>query len=96
MLLEPAIILHSPVSDASKLGAFVEQCLTDRVDLVAIVGDGCAALEDQVDWLVTGDASDPDRFLVTSSHPGETLEEVREFASSWRSERDGGVQEVRL
>jgi hypothetical protein len=96
MLLAPAIILHSPISDDSKLEAFVEQCLSERVNLVAIVGDGCAALEDQVDWLVIGDGADPDRFLVTSSHPGETFEKVREFAATWRCDRNGGVQEVRL
>jgi hypothetical protein len=95
MSLAPAVILHAPISDASKLEAFVEQCLAEGVNLVAIIGEGCAALEDEVDWLVIGDSSDPDRFLVTSSHPGETIEEVREFASSWRCER-GEVQEVRL
>ena len=96
MSLAPAIILLSPVFDETKLAAFVEQCLSDQVNLLAIVGDGCAELEERVDWLVIGDASNPNRYLLTSSHPGETMDEVREFVSGWNCDRDGGVQEVCL
>ena len=94
-MLPPRIVLHSPVIDRSALEAFVEQCLRDAVRLIAIVGDGAETLEEEVDWLVIGEGADKSRFVVTSSHPNESIEEVMEFASGWRCERDG-LLEVRL
>jgi hypothetical protein len=48
--------------------------------LIAIIGEGAEALEEEVDWLVIGDGADKSRFLVTSAHPEESLEDVLEFA----------------
>ena len=56
------IILHVPVSDETLLDAFVEQCLADGVSLVAVVGPGCARVEDIIDEIVVGDGSDEARF----------------------------------
>ena len=84
MSLPPRIVLHSPVSNYSALAAFVEECLCDGVRLVAIVGDGAEALEEEVDWLVIGDAADEKRFVVTSSHPNEA------FRKCWSSPPHGG------
>jgi hypothetical protein len=95
MSLPPRIVLHSPVADQAALEPFVEQCLVDGVCLIAIIGEGAEALEEEVDWLVIGDGADKSRFLVTSSHPEESLEEVLEFASGWNCEREG-LSEVRL
>ena len=75
---------------------FVEQCLRDGVQLIAVVGDGCADLEEEIDWIVVGDGLEPARYVTTSSHPDEPLEEVMEFAASWSCEGEEGVQEVRL
>ncbi|WP_246756773.1 hypothetical protein [Bradyrhizobium neotropicale] len=52
------IILHLPLSNEDLLGAFVEQCLRDKVALIAVVGEGAARIEDIIDELVVGDASD--------------------------------------
>jgi hypothetical protein len=95
MSLPARIVLHSPVADQTALGPFVEQCLADGVCLVAIFGEGAEALEEEIDWLVIGDGADKSRFLVTSAHPGESVERVIEFASLWTFERDG-LSEVRL
>src|SRR5689334_4631474 len=62
MTLAPRIVLHSPIADGSALGPFVEQCLADGVCLIAIVGEGAEALEEEVDWLVIGDGADKSRF----------------------------------
>jgi len=90
----PAIVLHAPVSDPSKLKQFVEDCLKEGVPLIAICGEGCEDLEDKVDWIVIGDGTDDDRFIATTCHRDETIEEVLEFAACW----DGGseVRQVRL
>jgi hypothetical protein len=90
------IILHSPVSDEALLDDFVEQCLRDEVSLIAIVGPGCSRLEDIIDEIVVGDASDPNRFLCTSSHPDEPFEDVLNMVEHWEMERADPVQQVRL
>jgi hypothetical protein len=95
MSLPPRILLHSPVSHDAALAEFVEHCLKDGVRLIAIAGPDADKLELQVDMLVVGDGSDETRFLVTSAHPNEPLDEVREFATGWLCDGEG-MLEVRL
>jgi len=95
MPLPPRIVLHTPVVDERSLEPFIEECLRDGVRLIAVVGEGADALEEEIDWIVVGDGTDENRFLVTSSHPDESLEDVLEFASAWRCDRDG-LLEVHL
>ena len=90
------IILHVPVSDETLLDAFVEQCLNDGVSLVAVFGPGCARVDDIIDEIVAGDGSDEARFLCTTSHPDEPLEDVLNMAETWEFERGDPVEEIRL
>jgi hypothetical protein len=90
------IVLHSPVSDEKLLNDFVEQCLRDEVSLIAIVGPGCARLEDLIDEIVVGDGSDPDRFVCTSSHPDEPFDDVVNMVECWELDRGDPYQEVWL
>ena len=96
MKLARKIILHSPVSNERLLEPFVEQCLRDEVSLIAIVGFGCARLEDMIDEIVVGDGSDPERFVCTTSHPHEPLDEVVNMVECWELDRCDPYQEVRL
>lgn len=96
MPLARKIILHSPVSDEKLLEGFVEQCLRDQVSLIAVVGPGCARLEDAIDWIVIGDGSDPDRFVCTTSHPDEPFDDVVNMVECWELDRADPYQEVRL
>jgi hypothetical protein len=95
MSLAPRIVLHSPVVDHAALESFVEQCLKDDVQLIAVWGEGAEALEEEIDWIVIGDGIDDSRYITTSSHPKESLDQVLEFASHWKCERDG-LSEVSL
>jgi hypothetical protein len=96
MKFAPKLILHSPVSDERLLNKFVEQCLRDKVSLLAIVGAGCGRLEDIIDEIVVGDGSDGKGFLCTTSHPNEPLDEVLNMAEMWELEKADPVQEIRL
>jgi hypothetical protein len=80
MTLAPKIILHCPISHSADLEGFVEQCLRDRVMLVAVLGEGAEALETAIDWIVVGEGTNDDRYLLTSAHPSHSIEEVLEFA----------------
>jgi hypothetical protein len=92
------VILHAPPWNAQSLVDFVECCLRDGVVLVCVVGDDCRRVEDVIDELVVGDASDERRYIITTSHPNESLDEVRDFATMWKLDVDPEepVQEVRL
>jgi tRNA A22 N-methylase len=90
------VVLRLPLSNENLLAAFVEQCLRDRVTLIAVMGEGAARIEDIIDELVVGDGANERRFVVTTSHANETLREVLEFAGFWNDERDRPVQIVNL
>jgi hypothetical protein len=90
------IILHSPISDERLLDRFVEECLRDEVSLIAVVGPGCARIEDIIDEIVVGDGSDPERFVCTSSHPDKPLDEVVNMVECWELDRRDPYQEVWL
>lgn len=96
MPLARKLILHVPVSDEALLDNFVAQCLNDGVSLVAVVGAGSARIEDIIDEIVVGDGSDQTRFLCTSSHPGDQLEDALNMAMIWEFERGEPVAEIRL
>ena len=96
MTVQPKIVLALPISDEAMLAAFVEQCLARNVSLIAVQGVGCERIEDEIDWLIVGDGTDESRFITTSSHPGETLEEAVEFATAWWVNADGPTEVVRF
>jgi len=91
----PKIVLCVPLENGEALEPFVEDCLHDKVVLIAIVGEGCRHVEDLVDEIIVGDGSDHSRYIVTSSHPDESIEDAMEFAEMWTCD-DGrvGVQKV--
>jgi hypothetical protein len=96
MTYAPKVVLQLPLSNPNLLEPFVEACLRDGVTLIAIVGEGARKIENLIDKLVVGDGSDRSRFICTTSHPDETVEEVMEFARSWNEELDQPVELVRL
>ena len=74
------VIIHSKSGANKALEALVEQFISDGVRFVAVAGKDCELIEDIIDEIVVGDGSDNMRFILTSSHPGESLEEVMQFA----------------
>lgn len=77
----PTVIVRSPVQDRQQLRAFISRCLADGVKFIAIIGPGCADLEDDVDALIVEMATDAVAMPVTTSHPDETTEDVLAFLS---------------
>lgn len=92
----PKYILHSPLSDRTRLEAFVERCLSENASLIAIFGTGCSELEDIIDELVVGDGKDSSRFICTTSHPHETYDDVLAFVRNFEFEKGGRIKEARF
>jgi hypothetical protein len=91
------IVLHCPRGYRAELDGLVEQFLADGVSFVGVVGEDCGRVEEIIDELVVGDGSNADRFILTSAHPGESIEDAVEFVRSLSGEHGGSeVQVVEL
>lgn len=80
----------------TRLDDLVEVFVQNAVIFVGVVGEDCDCVEDIIDELIVGDGS-RDYDLLTSSHPGESIDDVVRFAESLTGKySDGGVQVVNL
>ena len=96
MSYQPRIVLQVPVRLSASLKSFVEACLSDGVELIAVIGAGCEDVHDLIDDIIVGGGSDDSRFIATTWHPGESLDQVVEFAGAYRSEDPSGVEVISL
>jgi len=96
MRFAPKIVLHCLPGCEGRLDTLVEQFLNGGVKSVSVVGNDCERVECIIDELVVGNGSDPGRFLLTSSHPGESVAEAVSFAQSLSLEYAGEVQIVEV
>lgn len=88
MTYAPKVILKLPMADPDLLPAFVENCVRDKVELIAIWGPKCSETEGTIDLLLLGDGTDECRFIVTTSHDDETLEDVINMVQCWSTKVD--------
>ena len=89
------IVLNCPKGYRPRLDDLVEQFIRRGVIFVGVVGKDCEKIEDLIDELVVGDGS-RDYDLLTSSHPGESVDEAVSFAKGLTGEHAGDVQIVEL
>ena len=82
------IVLHSRSGYEPRLDTLVEEFIRDGVIYVGVVGVDCDKIEDIIDEIVVGNG-DRDCFILTSSHPDESVEEVVRFADSLTGEYEG-------
>jgi hypothetical protein len=90
------IVLHTPQGYLPRLNSLIEDFIRERVIFVAVVGKDASKVEDIIDELIVGDASDDSREILTSFHTEETVEEVVQFARSLTGQFAGDVQVVEL
>ena len=99
MPLEPVrarkIVLHCPRGYQPQLDALVEEWMRDEVVFVGAVGKDCGKVEEIIDEICVGDGSNVN-FMLTSSHPDESLADAIEFAESLTGEHAGPVEVVEL
>ncbi len=86
------IVLQLPLSAPEVLALFVERCIAEEVELICVVGPEADEIEDEIDWLIVGDGSNANRFIVTTAHSNEPVDQVVQFAAAWTG--DGGPAEA--
>jgi hypothetical protein len=87
------IVVHSLRGYHPDFAARVAAWLEDGVTFIGIVGRDAARLEDVADDVAIGDGSHP-RFVLTSSHPDESLADAVAFARVLTGEYAGPVEIV--
>ena len=87
------IVLSCPHGATLWLESLVEDFLQQGVLFIAVVGPECSRVEDLIDDLVVGDAG-TDRFILTSSHPEESVADAIAFARCLTGEYAGDEVQV--
>lgn len=89
----PKVVLHCPNGLHGGLEPLVRAFIRDGVTFVAVAGSDTSPIEDIIDEVCVGDGTRSYEML-TSSHPGESLASVVEFAESLGLEFAGPVEVV--
>jgi hypothetical protein len=93
MQLTRKIVVHSLAGYRPEFDALVKGWVEAGVNFVGVVGVEAEKLESIVDELCGGDGSDP-HFMLTTSHPHESLAGAISFANMLTGEYSGPVQVV--
>ena len=88
------IVVHSLAGYRPEFDALVQGWMRDGVNYVGVVGVDAARLEDIVDELCVGDGTSEPYFMLTASHPGESLSEALALANMLTGEYAGPVQVI--
>lgn len=86
-----AVVLVSSSGYSHDHQSLLRKLLDERIELFCAIGKDCEAWEAAMDWLcINLDTSGvlPGAFVVTTSHPDESLEDVVEFAQNWNSHEE--------
>lgn len=89
------VVLNCTNGYESKIDSLVERLISGGLTYIGVVGRDCAKIEDIIDEIAVGNGSVP-KFVLTTSHPEESLEDVIEFALSLTGEDAGAVQVITL
>lgn len=87
------IVLNCQNRYTPSLDGLVEEFIRDGVIFIGVIVVDCSKIEDIIDEIVVGDGN-RDYHILTSSHPGESVEEAVWFAESLNAEFEGEVHVV--
>jgi len=90
------LILNCPEGYKPELDALLEHFIRNGLVYVGVVGKDCEKIEDIIDEIVVGDGSETRPFVLTTSHPNESVDDAIEFAMCLTGEHAGEVQVVTL
>ena len=90
------IVLHCPRGYQPRLDTHVSEFMRDGVSFVGVVGQDCARVENIIDELVVGDGTREPYFMLTTSHPEQTIAEAVEFAHSLTGEHAGDIDVIEI
>lgn len=84
------IVLDSETGYSDEHNELLLSILAQGYELLCVVGVDCEMWEEAMDELAVGDGSNS-RYITTTSHPEETVEDVIAFASMFQVSKDSDV-----
>ena len=96
MPYQTKVVLHCTSGVPRGLKELVEAFIRDGVKFVGVVGESASSVEDLIDAMVVGDGRDASRYILTTSHPDETLAQAVTFAEQLTGDYAGAVQVVEV
>lgn len=76
--------------------ALLEKLLDRKIALFCAVGVDCRTWEDAMDWTYIGPDGASRGFVVTTSHPDESLADVVAFAEAWHLDEPSPVEIIEV
>ena len=89
------LVLVSETGYDQKHESLLRSLLDEGYELFCIVGVDCELWEEIMDEMAVGDGIES-RYITTTSHPGESEDEVIEFATMFTVSGPSGVEVVRI
>lgn len=90
------VVLHTRVSYSKAYDALLRELLDRKIALFCAVGVDCCAWEDAMDWTCIGPDGESLGFVVTSSHPKESLADAVAFAEAWQLDEPSSVEIIEV
>lgn len=90
------VVLHTQVPYDRCYDELLQRLIEREIALLCVVGVDCEAWEDAMDQACVGSDGAGQRFVLTSSHPDETLAEVVALAKVMRLDDAGGVEVIEV
>ncbi len=94
-MIDRRFVLISESGYSSQHDQFLATLLDEGYELFSVVGKDCELWEEIMDEIAVGNGSNV-RYITTTSHVGETVEDVIEFAKNWSTEKSSGVKVVSI
>jgi hypothetical protein len=90
------IVLHARVPYERAHDLLLQQLPDRKIALFCAVGVDCCAWEDAMDWTCIGPDGESRGFVVTTSHPEESLADAIAFAEAWTLDEPSGVEIIEV
>jgi hypothetical protein len=90
------IVLVSKSGRSPAHDALLRSLIDRKIELFCAVGKDCRKWEDVMDGLCFGPDGEQVHFVVTSSHPQESVDDVISFARLWSSQSHDAVEVIEL
>ncbi len=96
MIAPSKVVLVSRSGYDRSHDGLLQSLIERRIILFCAVGRDCRTWEDVMDELCVGLIGDGTWYVVTTSHPDESIEEVVAFAEQWHLDQPSSVEIIEV
>ena len=90
------VILATDENYGSEHDEMLKELIERKIELFCVVGKDCEKWEEALDWMCIGENGEEIVFVTTTSHPNESLEEVKTFAKEWKTEGNNDIEVIKI